>query len=150
MTALLGVLGLGVFWLGALCLVAWSWGKHLELMLAAGIDVVSEHRKLKPGTVLWLCVRSHTIGWSIFFFAFFALLGLAEFPVWQRLGIACLLSVTYAYSRTNRVTQREPGVVPLFTPWADRVWYFSIWSAEWLGYFGVLIFLGQLLVEAIR
>lgn len=99
--------------------------------------------------MLWLNVRRHTIGWSVFFFGFFVLLGLADFPVWQRLGIAFLLSVTYGYQRVTKETGRDRGAVPLFTPFADKVWGFAILSAEWLGYFGVLVFLGQLIIEAI-
>jgi hypothetical protein len=75
MVALVGAVGLGLFWLGALCLLAWSWGKYLQLLLAVGIDVASEHRELKPGKVLWLNVRRHTIGWSVFFLAFLRLFG---------------------------------------------------------------------------
>lgn len=118
-------------------------GQTTRLLQAAGIDVVSEHRNLKPGAMVWLKVRSHTIGWSVFLFAFFALLGVAECPVWQRLGIAFCLSVSYEYSRTTRGMGRDPSRVLLFTPLADKVWEFSIVSAEWLGYFGVLIFLGS-------
>jgi hypothetical protein len=150
MEALLGLIGLGLVWVGALCLWAWSWDRHVQLILAAGFDVESEHRNLQSGELVWLQVRSHTIGWSAFFFAFFALQGLAGFPVWKRLGLACVLSVTYAYGRTAREVGQGPERVPLLTPWADKVWYFSILSAEWLGYFGVLVFLGQFFVEAAK
>lgn len=149
MPAFLGLLALGLVWLGALYALARTWDRYLQRALAADVEISKEHRDLKFGSVLWSNVRSHTSGWSAFFFGFFLLLGLAEFPVWQRLGIACLLALYYGYLRASRETGKCDRLA-IFSPAVDRVWYFIILSAEWLGYFGVLIFFGQLLIEVVN
>lgn len=150
MPAFLGLVALGLFWVGALCALTWSWDRYLHRASAAGVEISSKHRELKLSTVLWLNVRSHTVGWSAFYFVFFVLLGLAGFPVWQRLGIGCVLALYYGSLRASRETGQQPGQPSLFSPRVDRVWYFTILSAEWLGYFGVLVFAGQILVEVVK
>jgi hypothetical protein len=150
MSAFLGLVALGLVWLGALCALAWSWDRYLQRALAAEVEITSEHRDLKFGTLLWSNVRSHTVGWSAFYFGFFLLLGLVGFPVWQRLGIGCLLALYYGYLCAGRETGKYSDRLSLFSPAVDRVWYSTILSAEWLGYYGVLIFAGQLLVEAVK
>lgn len=150
MTAFLGLIALGLVWLGALYALGWSWDRYLNRALAADVEISSEHRDLQFGTRVWSNVRSHTVGWSGFFFGFFLLLGLVGFPVWQRLGVGCLLALYYGYLRASRETGKYRDQLSLFSPAADRVWYFIILSIEWLGYYGVLIFAGQLLIEVFK
>jgi hypothetical protein len=150
MSVFLGLVALGLFWIGSLCALTWSWDRSLQRALAAGVEILSEHRSLKLRTVLWLNIRSHTVGWSAFYFCFFVLLGLADFPVWQRLGIGGLLALYYGYLRESRETGQYPDRPSLFSPSVDRVWYFTILSAEWFGYYGVLILAGQVLVGLLK
>jgi hypothetical protein len=115
-----------------------------------GIDIAQEHRTLGRGTVMWLNVRRHTAGWTAFYFLFFLALGLADLPVWQRLGVGCLLALYYGYLRASKETHQDRDRLPLFSPRSDRLWYFTILSAEWLGYYGVLIFAGDLLLAVVK
>jgi hypothetical protein len=150
MPAFLGLVALGLFWVGALCALAWSWNRYLQRALAANIQISDQHRGFKLSTVLWGNIRSHTIGWSAFYFFFFLLLGLASFPTWQRLGISFVLALYYGYLRESRETGKHRDRLTLFSPRADRVWYFTVLSAEWFGYYGVLVFAGQLVLEAVK
>lgn len=150
MTALLGLIALALVWVGALFGLVWSWNRRIQRFRAAGLEVALEHRNLKADEVLWLNVRSHTAGWSAFYFCFFVLLGLADFPVWQRLGVGFSLALFYGYLSASRETGRYCDRLSLFSPRADPVWLFVIVSAELLGYFGVLICAGQILVEVVK
>lgn len=96
---------------------------------------------------MWLNIRRHTIGWTVFYFLFILVLGLIDLPIWQRLGIGCLLALYYGYLRASTETNQADNRLALFSPTTDKVWYFTILSAEWLGYFGVLIFVGELLIS---
>lgn len=150
MAALIGLIALSLFWLGALAAVAWSWDRYLQRSLAVGVDISQEHRELNTKRVIWLNVRRHTVGWTLFYFSFFFALGLVGLPVWQRLGIGCLLALYYGYLRASTETHQDGDRLPLFSSRTDKAWYFTILSAEWLGYYGVLIFAGEVIVAVVK
>jgi hypothetical protein len=152
---MLSVVGLGamlLLWLATLCILTWSWQRHLPVAIAAGIEVEGDLRELTASQVICRNVQRHSWGWTTFFFGFFLLLDIADFPTWQRLGIAIVLS---AYWGIIRVQQDEKGGQEgesrrdiLFGPVKDQVWYRGLAVGEWLGYLGLIVFASQILVEA--
>lgn len=149
MTAGVGVVLMLAWWAFALRGLAWSWQKHVPVLMSAGESVRGDFRELRQSQVFWMNVRRHTVGWTIFFSLFFLALGLAKFPVWQRLVIAAGLAAWYASARIAQGEGSGGAEAWLFGPKRDRAWYWVLAAAEWFGYLGVLVFCGQAVVEVV-
>jgi hypothetical protein len=152
---MLSIIGLGVMlllWLATLRTLAWSWQRHIPVAIAAGIEVDGEFRGLTSSQVIWRNVQRHTWGWTAFFFGFFLLLDIADFPTWQRLGIAVVLSAYWGIIRVQQDEkggqESEPRRDILFGPVKDQVWYRGLAVGEWFGYLGLIVFASQILAEA--
>lgn len=142
-----------LLWLATLFALAWSWQKHLPVAIAAGMEVNDELRHLTSSQVIWRNVQRHTWGWTAFFFGFFFLLDVADFPAWQRLGIAIVLSTYWGIIRVQRDEaqggqEAKPRRDILFGPMQDQVWYRGLAIGEWFGYLGLIMFASQIVAEA--
>jgi hypothetical protein len=135
-------------WFCAMAGIIWSWNRHVPIVVAAGVDVEKDQQHINFGRI----VRAHTLGWTAFFFGLFLVMALSEFPVWQRVGIAVMLSVIYGLSRikrgeTSRLGKGEPSRVAMFGELRDKLWYRILAITEWVGYFGVIIFATELVAR---
>jgi hypothetical protein len=81
-------------WVGVMWVITWSWDRHVQVYLAAGVVVPEDQR-----STIKRRAQRHTLGWTAFFVGFFLVLALSDFPLWQRLGIAAVLSIYYGVTR---------------------------------------------------
>lgn len=150
MISLLGLLLAILFWIGILWGIAWTWNRHVEVLLASGVQVdeADQHMTIKR------VARYHTVGLAITFFIFFLVLGLATFPLWQLLGIAGCLSLYFGPSAVARsedewTSRHDPGDLALLGRQSDAIWYRVLMVLEWAFYLGIIVLAAYLLVEAV-
>jgi hypothetical protein len=140
---LIGLLVSAVVWWVAVQGIVWSWGRRINV--AADSGILTDKRLATP-TVAEVMLRRSS-GWTFGFLILFVLLALADFPFWQRLGIAGALAVVYGsiwLSQSDRGSAAE--VSPALQRSGSDVWYWLLAVGEWLGYLGVLCFASEAVI----
>jgi hypothetical protein len=134
-------------WMVFLAALAWSWKKHLA----------SEAPPTEPGyafptrrEAMWLNIKRHSFGWTLFFLLLFLLMAQMQFPFWQRLLFAGILATYYGSIRAGWWERRQRAQFPLFGHRRGEAWYLSLAIGEWFGYLGLLVFVSQCLVSAFQ
>jgi hypothetical protein len=149
MPSALGLLIAIVAWVGVAHVAVWSWNRHVAVLVASGLQVDDADTPLGVGRL----ARRHTPGWTAAILVFFLLLGLADFPLWQSLGFAGLLSLVYGTNEVAREEserdESEPKGVPLFGRLRDAAWYRLLAVAEWASYLASIVFGAYLLLELV-
>lgn len=150
MLAIGGLLIALILWITAMSGIVWSWNRHVPLVVAAGFDVKKENQHIDLARV----VRRHTWGWTAFFLALFLALALSDFPLWQRVAFAAVLSVIYGLSRikrgeATRLGKDEPERVAMFSVTRDRLWYRVLAIGDWAGYLIAIVFATELVAKAV-
>jgi hypothetical protein len=150
MLAIGGILVAAILWMMAMWGITWTWNRHVPIVMAAGFEVEEKYRRIDLKRV----ARRHTLGWTAFFVGLFLVMALSNFPLWQRLGIAVLLSVFYGLSRIRRgevhwVGRSEPQRTAMFGKVRDRIWYRILAVAEWTGYLCAIVFATDLVGQII-
>lgn len=147
MSALIGSIGSLLLWFAAMQAITWSWGHRLDAATQRGISIDSPALGSISVTKL---IRGHTIGWTIGFLVLFTILAITDFPLWQRLGIAGVLSLIYG---SMWFSQSEPGgaaeAEPLIRRVGSNTWYWLLAVTEWLGYLGLLCFITDLFINVL-
>lgn len=130
-------------WVGVMWVIAWSWDRHVQVYLAAGVVVPADQRP-----TIKKQAQRHTLGWTIFLVVFFLVLAVSAFPLWQLLGIAAVLSICYGVTRINREgAGRKRPRVSLFGETRDTFWYRGLAITEWMAFLASVAFAAQLVVE---
>jgi hypothetical protein len=137
-------------WVGVLCGIVWTWNRHVAVMADSGQHFSEADRRIDVGRV----IRRHTLGWTLFYAGFFALMDLASFPLWQRLGFAVVLAVVYGTTSMRREEEEwieaESAARPaLFGRVRDAIWYRVLAVGEWAAYLGSTALAADLLVGAL-
>lgn len=137
-------------WIGAMLGIVWSWNRHVPHVVAAGFDVEKENQHIDLARI----ARRHTLGWTTFFSVLFLAMALSNFPLWQRVAFAAVLSVIYGLSRIkrgeeNRLGKDEPDRVAMFGVTRDRLWYRALAIGDWAGYLIAIVFATELVAQAI-
>lgn len=138
-------------WIGVLHLIACTWNRHVLAMVNSGVEVVEGDRRMTIDRV----ARYHTLGWTVAIFVFFVLLELADFPLWQLLGFAGLLSLVYGMSAVSRgesewIGRDDPAAVALFGHRRDAIWYRMLMILDWAAYLAAIVFAADVLSHALR
>ena len=88
----------------------------------------------------------HTIEWLIGFLAFYLLLGLTDFPLWQQLGMGAVFALWFGsvwFNQSGR--NQDPGIGPA-RRFASDSWYWLLAVADWLGFMWTLCFTSALVL----
>lgn len=146
----LGLLIATGVWVGVLQLIAWTWNRHVLVMADSDIRVDKGDRHMTIDRV----ARYHSLGWTAAFLVFFALLELADFPLWQLLGFAGLLALVYGTSAIARgqnewVGKDDPASVALFGQRRDAAWYRALMVTEWAAYLASIVLAAHLIMSLI-
>lgn len=145
--AILGLLTSAVLYLVAIYGIVWS--SSLRVNRAEDRGAVVDAQLSFPGVEE--IVRRHTLEWLIGFALFFTVLALANFPLWQRLGMAGALAVAFG---SMWLSQSEPGSaareLPPLRRMGSSVWYWLLAVGDWLGFLGMICFGTDLLVRILE
>jgi len=141
---LLGLFASVVLYLSAIYGIMWS---SLQRVRAAEDRGIAIDARLSFPTAAEI-LRRHTVEWAIGYAVFFIILAIADFPFWQRLGIAGVLAVVFG---SMWLAQSEPGstaeAVPPIRRMGSNIWYWSLAVGDWLGFLSVLCFATEVLVR---
>lgn len=104
-----------LIWLGVTILIAWTWKRHIALMVGSGVQIDAKDQQMSSARI----PKRHMVGWSAAFFAVFLLLELADVPLWWLLLFCRLLAIVYGSSEIGRgeqerVAQSDAGELTLF------------------------------------
>ena len=83
-----------------------------------------------------------TSGWTPLWLILFLALTLADFPVWQQLGIVGLLAVVFGCDTPGMPSVPGRG---RFAVIRDRVWYVALVALGWMAFFACLVLAVQML-----
>jgi hypothetical protein len=139
-----------LLWIGILHGIAWTWNRHVAVMLSSGIQVDTSDQHM----TIWRVASYHTVDWTVTFFILFLILELATFPLWQILGLAGLLSLYFgtaavAKGENEWIGRDGPGAVSLFGRLRDAIWYRTLMVLEWFTHLAVLVLVANLIFEPI-
>ena len=88
----------------------------------------------------------HSIEWLAGFFAFYLLLGLTDFPLWQQLGMGAVFALWFGSAWFNQSGRnRDPGLGTGHR-FASNSWYWLLAVADWLGFMWILCFASAFLL----
>lgn len=93
-------------------------------------------------------MERHGLEWTIGLAIFFLLLGLTDFPLWQRLGVAGMFAVVLGslwLAQSDRGGSAEQA--PLAQRLGSDIWYWMLATVDWLGFLGLLCFGSELLLQ---
>jgi hypothetical protein len=133
-------------YLAAIYGIAWSASRRISEI--EGRSVPIRHRLAFPSVhEIWI---RHSVEWLLGFFVFFLLLGLTEFPLWQRLGLGAVFALYFGsvwFDQSGRNTDKE---VRRYRRGASNVWYWLLAVADWLGFMWIVCFASALVIEVIQ
>lgn len=140
----LGLVGSALLYLAAIYGIEWSSLRRVRGGDGSGIAVDAPMSFPTAQEIL----RRHSVEWAVGFALFFVLLAIADFPLWQRLGVAGVLAIAFG---SMWLSQSEPGsaaeAAPSFQRMGSNIWYWLLAVFDWLGFLGVLCFATELLVR---
>lgn len=144
--SLLGLLACAVLYFSTISAFVWIGRRRIEWASHRGL--VLEPRPEFPS--LTGILRRHSIDMTLIYGAFFIVLGLAGFSIWQRVGIAAMAALVFG----SFWIANSPGQIGLDVASAVRrrtstAGYWCLSVADWFGYLGVLCFGAALLVEVL-
>lgn len=140
--SVLGLLGSLMLYLGAMWAMSWS-AVRARRVEAQGVSVVDKPTLPSVSEA----VHRHGLEWLIGYFVFFFVLGIAGFPLWQRLGTGLLLALFFGsvwFARSGRASGHN-GIRSA----AINAWYWSLAVADLLGFMWTLCFLGEVALELV-
>jgi len=140
----------GILFSLALYLIAiyglvWSASRRIKDLEGSGIPVDNRWKFPSARELL----DRHSVEWLVGFFALFLLLGLVDFPLWQRLGIGAMLALYFGsvwFDRSGRNTDEGVSGARRF---ASNLWYWLLAVADWLGFMWILCFASALVLEVL-
>jgi len=141
--ALIGLCASVGLYLSAIYGIEWSSSRRIKAAESRGIAVDAAPSFPTAAEI----VRRHSIEWAIGFAVFFIALEVADFSLWQRLGIAVILAMTFG---SMWLAQTEPGegAPPTNHSMGSNVWYWLLAVGDWMGFLSVLCFATEILVRA--
>lgn len=143
---LLGLLASVALYLVAIYGIAWSSSRRAIAAEDRGIEVDAP----LPFPTATEIVKRHSVNWAIGFALFFVALAIADFPFWQRLGIAGVLALAFG---SMWLAQSEPGSSSTegssIRRLGSNAWYWLLAVADWFGFLSVLCFATEVLILGI-
>jgi len=124
-----------VLYMAAIYGISWTAVRRVD---NAGAQISPSSAPIRPSTRE--VVERHSIEWLVGFFAFYLLLGIADFPLWQQLGMGALFALWFGsvwFNQSGR--NRDPGL-SAGRRFASDAWYWLIAVADWLGFMWMLCF----------
>lgn len=143
--AICGLLFSLALYLAAIYGLVWSASRRVRYLEAQG---VSTDDRWKFPSAREILIR-HSGEWLLGFFVFFLLLGLADFPLWQRLGIGALAALYFGSIWFDQSGRNMDERVSAGRRLASNVWYWLLAVADWLGFMWLLGFASALVLEAV-
>jgi len=141
-----GLLMALIMYLAAIYGMVWSASHRISEIEDRG-GPVPERPTFPSVHDIWI---RHSVEWLIGFFTFFLLLGVVDFPLWQRLGIGFLLALYMGsiwFDQSGRNTDKE---IPKHRRGASNLWYWLLAVADFLGFLWILCFASALALEVIQ
>ena len=143
---LLGLLASVILYLSAIYGIVWSSSQRVRAAEGRGIEIDARLSFPTAAKIL----RRHAVEWTIGYAVFFIILAIANFPFWQRLGIAGVLAVVFG---STWLAQSEPGsaaeAAPPIRRMGSNIWYWLLAVADWLGFLSVLCFATEALIRIV-
>ena len=142
-----GLVACGLIYFAAI--YSFVWFGRRRIAWASRHDIVLEPEPKLPSSAADIWGR-HGLDTTIIYFIFFLALAVADFPLWQRAGIAVLTAVVFG----SLWISKTPGGVALDVASRSRriasvAGYWCLAVADWLGYMGVLCFGAALIAEVL-
>lgn len=136
-----GLLMALALYLAAIYAIVWSASRRISAADGRGLSV-GEKPTFPSMREVWV---RHSLEWLIGFFAFFLLLGITDFPIWQRLGLGAALALVFGsvwFDQSGRAPASEAG-----RRLPSNAWYWLLAVVDWLGFMWTLCFASALVVE---
>ena len=129
-------------YLAAIYGILWSAGRR-----RIGADAMPAEPLRFPS--YWEILTRHSLEWLLGFFAFFLLLGIADFPLWQRLGLGAVFALVFGWAWFDQSGRnRDDDAAPRHKA-ASNLWYWFLAFVDWLGFMWLLCFSSALVLEAV-
>jgi hypothetical protein len=143
---ILGLLASVGLYLIAIYGIAWSSSRRIKAAENYGATVDAQ-LSFPSATEIF---RRHSVEWAIGFAILFVILAVADFPFWQRLGIAGVLAIVFG---SMWLAQSEPGeaaeAAPSIHGTGSNIWYWLLAVGDWFGFLAVLCFATEVLARAL-
>jgi len=136
-----GLLLAFLLYMAAIYGISWTASRRLA---NSGTQVSPSGVRIVPS--LKELIERHSIEWLVGFLAFYLLLGLTDFPLWQQLGMGTVFALWFGsiwFHGSGR--NRDPGL-GAGRRFASDSWYWLLAVADWLGFMWMLCFASAFLL----
>jgi hypothetical protein len=145
-TSIIGLIVCALLYLGAIAVFVRVGRRRIKWASREGVSLGPEP-EFPSAAEIW---TRHSVEMTVIYGVFFVALAVADFPIWQRVGIAGLAALVFgSLWIANSPT---PVGLDIATPRrrvASTAGYWCLAVADWFGYMGVLCFGTSLIVEAL-
>lgn len=146
LSLLVGLLASAALYLCAISAFVWVGRRRIDWASRHGL-ALGPRPNFPSLADLW---KRHGVDMTLIYGASFVLLALADFSIWQRVGLAVLAALVFgSFWVSNSPGQIGLDVASPVRRTASTAGYWCLAVADWLGYMGVLCFGTALLVEVL-
>lgn len=135
-----------VLYLAAIYGIAWSASRRVREFEGPS---VSARKSPEFPRMHEIWVR-HSVEWLVGFFVFFLILGLTDFPLWQRLGLGAVFALFLGSIWFDQSGRNPNKGLPRYRRGMSNAWYLLLAVTDWLGFMWVLCFSSALAIEVIQ
>jgi len=144
--SLVGLIACASLYLISIYGFVWMGKRRIERASRRGV-ALSPEPMFPSAAEIW---RRHSVDMTVIYGLFFGALGLADFTIWQRVGIAGLAALVFGSVWISNSSYRlNLGIASPARERAGAIGYWCLSIADWFGYLGILCFGTALIVEVI-
>jgi len=144
--SLVGLFASVALYLSAISAFVWAGRRRIDWASRRGLEL-GPRPSFPSAAEIW---RRHGVDMTLIYGAFFIVLALADFSIWQRVGIAALAALVFgSFWVANSPSPLGLEVASPARRKMSTAGYWCLSVADWFGYLGVLCFGTALLVEVL-